>query len=75
MSSTRDADVKNTRLFDVRTLERSIKKGLTTRKDYEKYLKSLPDAADKVAPVEEVGDAEEADETTTEAAAPSFGEA
>ena len=53
MSSTRDADAKAQRLFDVRTLERNIKRGLTTRKDYEKYLKSLDDATAKVAPTEE----------------------
>ena len=53
MSSTRDADAKAQRLFDVRTLERNIKRGLTTRKDYEKYLKSLEDVTAKVAPTEE----------------------
>jgi hypothetical protein len=57
MSSTREADAKIQRLFDVRTLERNIKKGLTTRKDYEKYLKGLADAAENVATTEEhVGD-------------------
>lgn len=49
MSSTRDAEFKNVRLFDVRTVERNIKKGLVTRKDYDKYLKSLGDAAEKAA--------------------------
>jgi len=53
MSSTRDEDAKNHRLFDLRTVERNIKKGLITRKDYEKYLKSLPDVAALVAPPEE----------------------
>ena len=53
MSSTREADAKAQRLFDVRTLERNIKKGLITRKDYEKHLKALDDAAAKVAPAEE----------------------
>ena len=37
--STRD-DLK---LYDVRTLERNMRKGLITKKDYEKYLKALPD--------------------------------
>ena len=40
-------DSKTARLFDKRTVERSIKKGLVGRKDYEKYLKSLDDVADK----------------------------
>ena len=44
---TRDADAKGARLFDRRTVERNIKKGLITRKDYDKYLKALSDVADK----------------------------
>ena len=40
-------DLKTARLFDRRTVERNIKKGLITRKDYEKHLKSLEDTADK----------------------------
>jgi hypothetical protein len=45
---SRDAEAaKNDRLFDKRTVERSIKKGLVTRKDYEKHLKSLEDVAPK----------------------------
>ena len=40
-------------VFDVRTVERNIKKGHTTRKEYEKYLKALPDVAANVAPPEE----------------------
>jgi hypothetical protein len=56
MSSTREADAKAQRLFDVRTVERNIKRGLITRKDYEKHLKSLGDATEKVAPTEEPDD-------------------
>ena len=37
------------KIYDVRTLERNIRKGLITRKDYDKYLKTLPDRADNVA--------------------------
>jgi hypothetical protein len=48
----REEDVKNIRLFDLRTIERNIKRGLITRKEYERFLKSLPDAADKIAPSE-----------------------
>jgi len=55
MHSSRDAADKLTRLFDIRTIERNIKKGLTTRKDYEKHLKALADAAAKVAPVDDDG--------------------
>ena len=43
----RDQDPKTSRLFDRRTVERSIKKGLLSRKDYEKHLKALDDVADK----------------------------
>jgi hypothetical protein len=53
---TRDEDAAPTpALFDRRIVERNIKRGLTTRKDYDKYLKSLADAADKVkSPDEEM---------------------
>ncbi|HVU50131.1 MAG TPA: hypothetical protein VHL80_05565 [Polyangia bacterium] len=45
---SRDAEAaKNERLFDKRTIERNIKKGLVTRKDYEKHLKALEDVAGK----------------------------
>ena len=50
---SRDEEVKDVRLFDLRTVERNIKRGLTTRKEYERYLKSLPDVTEKVAPAEE----------------------
>ena len=43
----RDQDPRTSRLFDRRTVERNIKKGLVTRKDYEKHLKALDDVADK----------------------------
>ena len=45
---TRDEEAPSPALFDRRIVERNIKRGLTTRKDYEKFLKSLPDAAEKV---------------------------
>jgi hypothetical protein len=44
---SRDAEAKNLRLYDRRTIERNIKKGLISRKDYDKFLKSLDDAKDK----------------------------
>jgi hypothetical protein len=48
MTITRD----DPRFWDVRTLERRLRKGQISKKDYEKYLKSIEDAADKQAPVE-----------------------
>jgi hypothetical protein len=44
---SRDVETKSDRLYDKRTVERSIKKGLLTRKDYEKHLKTLEDVAAK----------------------------
>ena len=44
---SRDVEAKNDRLYDKRTVDRSIKKGLLTRKDYEKHLKALEDVAGK----------------------------
>ena len=40
-------DVKTSRLYDRRTVDRNIKKGLLTRKDYEKHLKALDDVGEK----------------------------
>jgi hypothetical protein len=48
MTITRD----DPRFWDVRTLERRLRKGQITKKDYEKYLKTIEDAAGKQAPVE-----------------------
>jgi hypothetical protein len=56
---SRDAEAKNMRLYDRRTIERNIKKGLITRKDYEKFLKALDDAKDKGTQGEEIPDAPE----------------
>ncbi len=49
---SREEEVKDPRLFDLRVVERNIKRGLVTRKEHERFLKSLPDVADKVAPAE-----------------------
>ena len=40
-------------LLDVRMVERNIQSGAITRKEYQKFLKELPDVADKAVPVEE----------------------
>jgi hypothetical protein len=38
------------RTFDSRIVERNVKRGLISRKDYEKFLKGLPDAKEKIKP-------------------------
>ena len=58
---SRDAEAKNLRLYDRRTIERNIKKGLITRKDYEKFLKALDDAKDKGVIGEDVSDDDDDD--------------
>jgi hypothetical protein len=50
---SREEELKNPALFDNRVIDRHIKKGLTTRKDFEKHLKALPDVRDKICPPEE----------------------
>jgi len=39
------------RVFDVRHIDRNMKRGLLSRKEYDKFLKSLPDVKDKAAPM------------------------
>jgi hypothetical protein len=41
------------RFWDVRTLERRVRKGQITNKDIEKHQKGLEDSAHRVAPREE----------------------
>ncbi len=41
--------------FDKRNIERNLKDGLITKKDYENYLAKLPDVSDKVFSPEEEG--------------------
>ena len=60
------SETKPPRINDVRTIERNIKKGNITRKDYEKYLKALPDVTDKVAPPEEDDADDDLDETDSD---------
>jgi len=36
----------------VRTLHRRLRRGQLSKKEYEKFLKSLPDVSDKVAPAD-----------------------
>jgi len=39
--------------FDTRNIERNIKSGIVTQKDYETYLSKLPDVGDKVFNLED----------------------
>ena len=56
--TTRD----ESKLYDVRTLERRLRRGLINKKDFEKYLKGLPDATGKIAPPETDGGDDDDDE-------------
>ena len=47
------------RFWDVRTLDRRLRRGQVTSKDIEKHLKSLPDVADKAQAVELTDDDED----------------
>ncbi|HLK90058.1 MAG TPA: hypothetical protein VKZ18_09190 [Polyangia bacterium] len=70
---SRDADPKTARLYDKRTVDRNIKKGLLTRKDFDKHLKSLEDVAGKgvYGGTDDLDDddLDDADEAETEAPA------
>jgi hypothetical protein len=51
MSKDKDPkDAGEPRIFDSRIVERNVKRGVISRKDYEKFLKGLPDLKDKVKP-------------------------
>lgn len=39
--------------FDIRNIERNVKNGIITQKDYETHLSRLPDVSDKVFNFEE----------------------
>lgn len=39
--------------FDIRNIERNIKEGIISQKDYEIYLSKLPDLSDKIYNPEE----------------------
>jgi hypothetical protein len=58
MTITRD----DPRFWDVRTLQRRLRRGQVSKKDYEKFLKSLPDVADKVAPTADFVDDDDDDD-------------
>jgi hypothetical protein len=57
------AETLENKLIDQRVVQRYIRKGQLDAKDYERYLKSLPDVADQAVPVEsEVEHVETGDE-------------
>ncbi len=37
--------------FDIRTVERNIDRGKLTKKEYQAYIKNLPDVVDKGVPM------------------------
>ncbi|HJZ84199.1 MAG TPA: hypothetical protein VKN99_03470 [Polyangia bacterium] len=63
---------ENERMYDVRVVERNIRKGVLTRKDLERFLKSLPDREDNAERLSDLDASEsggnsvgEADDTGT----------
>ena len=46
------ADNFENKLVDKRVARRYVRKGLLDEKDFERYLKNLPDVADQAVPVE-----------------------
>ncbi len=46
------ADPFANKTIDKRVQHRYLKKGIVDEKDFEKYVKNLPDLADRAAPVE-----------------------
>jgi hypothetical protein len=43
-----DMHIDENKKFDKRNIEKNLKDGIITQKDYETYLAKLPDASDKV---------------------------
>jgi hypothetical protein len=67
---TRDEAAPSPVLFDRRIVERNIKRGLTTRKDYNMYLKSLADVAGNIKSPDEGQRSEESSEADAGSSAP-----
>ncbi len=67
------ADPIETRLIDKRVAHRYVRKGILDDKEYEKYLKSLPDLADQALTVEASMEGEDLDEELDEAETPPAG--
>lgn len=49
-------DPGDLRNMDVRHVERALKRGHLTRKEYDKHLKTLPDVTDKAKPLGDMAD-------------------
>jgi hypothetical protein len=62
MSGEAKTETKPERLYDKRTIDRSIKKGLLTRKDFDKHLKALEDVTAKGVLGGELEDLDDDDE-------------
>ena len=62
---------KDDKLYDVRVADRYIKEGLLTQKNYESYIKKLPDVEEK-SQVLKIDDDELTDETILFTHAESF---
>ena len=45
-------DTIDNKIIDKRVARRYVRKGILDEKDFEKYLKALPDVADQAVPVE-----------------------
>ena len=56
------AETIDNKLVDQRVARRYIRKGQLDEKDYERYLKSLPDVAEQAVPVESEVEHVETDE-------------
>lgn len=67
------ADTPENKPIDKRLADRYLKRGLLDERTHEKYLKSLPDLADKIAPVETAMSDEGGGEDEDEDAAPERG--
>jgi len=60
------ADPIENKLVDKRVVHRYLRKNLVEEKDYEKYLKALPDLADQASAVEAVMDGDDLDDDLDE---------
>ncbi len=67
------ADPIETRLIDKRVAHRYVRKGILDDKEYEKYMKSLPDLTDQALTVEASMEGEELDEEPEEDEVPPAG--
>jgi len=56
------ADPHENKTIDKRVVHRYVRKGIVDEKDYEKHIKSLPDLAEKAAPVEASIEGEDLDD-------------